>query len=156
MYGPTSYSPLAVAGNNMKNGTALYQRAQSKSRVNAFKSMLTRKGNTLLGYDNVLQGKRVRARRYGGRETVQIDQIVASEGRTEDFDRQFYPVSNRNQDRWLSVLSARMHGVALPPVSLLRVEDQYVVVDGHHRISVARALGEIFIEAEITVLEIGA
>jgi len=153
MYGPTTFTTSAIASNNMKNGSALYQRARSKSRGNAIKNLLTRKGNMLLGYEDILQGKKVRSQRYAGRETVLLDEIVGSEGRTEDFDRKFYPVSERNRDRWLSVLSARMHGVSLPLVSLVKVGDQYIVVDGHHRISVARALGEVFIDADVTILE---
>jgi hypothetical protein len=39
----------------------------------------------------------------------------------------------------------------LPPVVLVQVGDVYFVRDGHHRISVARALGQLDIEAEVTV-----
>jgi len=153
MYGPATYGAHAFSSSNMKNGTALYQRARSKGRMSAFMRLLTRKENALFSLAALLQGKKVRAQRYAGRETVRIDQIVGSEGRTEDFNRRFFPLSERNRDRWLSVLSARMHRVPLPPVSLIRVGDQYVVRDGHHRISVARALGEVFVEAEVTVFE---
>jgi hypothetical protein len=39
----------------------------------------------------------------------------------------------------------------LPPVVLVQVGDVYFVRDGHHRISVARALGQLDIEAAVTV-----
>jgi len=153
MYGPATYGAHAFSSSNMKNGTALYQRARSKGRMSAFMRLLTRKENALFSLADLLQGKKVRAQRYAGRESVRIDQIVGSEGRTEDFDRRFFPLSERSRDRWLSVLSARLHGVSLPLVSLVKVGDQYIVVDGHHRISVARALGEAFIDADVTVLD---
>jgi hypothetical protein len=38
----------------------------------------------------------------------------------------------------------------LPPVALIQVGDVYFVRDGHHRISVARALGRNQIEAKVT------
>jgi hypothetical protein len=49
---------------------------------------------------------------------------------------------------------ARDESVPLPPIKLIQVGDCYYVRDGHHRLSVARALGEQFIEAEVTVWEI--
>ena len=44
---------------------------------------------------------------------------------------------------------AKLDGTVLPPVELIQVGDIYFVRDGHHRISVARALGEEYIDAEI-------
>jgi hypothetical protein len=42
----------------------------------------------------------------------------------------------------------------MPPVELIRVGDVYFVRDGHHRVSVARALGQAYIDAEVTVWEV--
>jgi hypothetical protein len=53
--------------------------------------------------------------------------------------------------RWLSVAAARDQDEVLPPVVLVRVGDVYFVRDGHHRISVALALGQLDIEAEVTI-----
>jgi hypothetical protein len=36
-----------------------------------------------------------------------------------------------------------------PPVQLIHTAEGYVVRDGHHRLSVARAFGQAVIEAEI-------
>jgi ParB-like chromosome segregation protein Spo0J len=38
-------------------------------------------------------------------------------------------------------------GVSLPPIELVRGPDGYYVRDGHHRLSVARALGQTNVEA---------
>ena len=54
----------------------------------------------------------------------------------------------------MCVAAAWMAGVVFAPVQLIRVGDDYFVRDGHHRISVARALGQYAIEAEITVWEV--
>jgi hypothetical protein len=43
--------------------------------------------------------------------------------------------------------------VPLPPITLTLVGDRYFVVDGHHRVSVARALGQAGIDAGVTVCE---
>ena len=68
-----------------------------------------------------------------------------------DFDAQFRPTQTHSQGRWLSVATARLQGVPLPPVELIQVGDTYFVRDGHHRVSVARALGELDIDAEVRV-----
>jgi hypothetical protein len=91
--------------------------------------------------------------RCAGLHTVAIDKITGSESRTGDFDRDFNPLKDNTLDRWVSVMTARLSGVSLPPVDLLKAGDEYYVRDGHHRISVARALGEGFIEAQITSVE---
>jgi hypothetical protein len=88
-----------------------------------------------------------------GIRTVPISKIRGSEGRSEDFDREFHPLRLHNQGRWLSVATARQRGVVLPPVELIQIGDIYFVRDGHHRISVAKAFGQEEIEAEVTVWE---
>jgi uncharacterized ParB-like nuclease family protein len=42
-------------------------------------------------------------------------------------------------------------GRELPPVELVQLGDLYFVRDGHHRISVAQAMGQESIEAEVIV-----
>ncbi len=90
-------------------------------------------------------------RHYAGVQTVAIRSIRGSEGRLIDFDAEFRPLHDRTRDRWVSVAAARLRGTRLPPVELIKSGDDYFVRDGHHRISVARALGEEFIEANVTV-----
>jgi hypothetical protein len=52
------------------------------------------------------------------------------------------------------VAAARRRGKSLPPVDLIQVGDAYFVRDGHHRISVARALGQQDIEAKVIVWQV--
>jgi hypothetical protein len=86
---------------------------------------------------------------YLGTRTIAIEQIHGSESRSDDFDSSFRPLSSRTMQRWTSIAIARQKGVPLPPVELIKVGNEYFVRDGHHRVSVARAFGEQFIEAEI-------
>jgi hypothetical protein len=96
----------------------------------------------------------IRSRHYGGIKPVSIEKICGSMGRSADFDNRFHPLSDRIRDRWVGVATVRFQNVPLPPVSLIQIRDYYFVVDGHHRISVARALGESAIDAEITVWDV--
>lgn len=84
-----------------------------------------------------------------GTQNVPLDRVVGSEGRMGDFDAGFHPLRDEGRSRWMGVAAARLRQVPLPRVQLLQVGDEYYVRDGHHRISVARALGEEFIEAEV-------
>jgi hypothetical protein len=86
---------------------------------------------------------------YAGLKAVPIEQIKGTEEQAPAFDRHFHPIGDRPRQRWLRVAEARLAGKPLPPVQLVQVGEQYYVRDGHHRISVAQALGEAFIEAEI-------
>ena len=96
----------------------------------------------------------VRVRRAAGIQTVPIARICGSEGRSRDFDRSFNPLQCHSMDRWLRVAEAQQRGVPLPMVQLIRVGELYFVRDGHHRISVARALGQQEMDAEVVVWEV--
>ncbi len=91
--------------------------------------------------------------RWSGSETavesIPLVNIVGSEGRSNDFDGQFYPLQRHNRERWIGIAAARRQGAILPPVQLIQFGDDYYVRDGHHRISVAKALGQVEIEALI-------
>ncbi len=65
------------------------------------------------------------------------------------FDRAFRPMTAELRDRWQRVAAARRSGVALPPIDVYRVGGLHFVEDGHHRVSVARALGDDTIEARV-------
>lgn len=80
---------------------------------------------------------------------VPLHKIVGSEGRVQDFDRHFNPLNERTRERWVGIIMARSQGVTLPPVELIQAGEEYYVRDGHHRISVAHALGQVDIEAQI-------
>lgn len=88
---------------------------------------------------------------YEGVQEVPVEQIKGSEGRVNDFDIDFNPVRNHVELRWVNIAIAMLRGVPLPPVELVRVKDVYYVRDGHHRISVARAMKQHSIDAIVTV-----
>lgn len=109
----------------------------------------------LLGWEYKLKnlGNVTAARRHPAKQAgiviVSLEKIVGSEGRAEDFDNKFGPLNENTLERWMSVLVARRSGCTLPPVALIQVDDEYYVHDGHHRISVANAVGQKEIEAKI-------
>jgi hypothetical protein len=90
-----------------------------------------------------------------GRRVVAVEKVVGSVGRFRDFDGEFLPIRRSVGERWRRVDRAFHRGVDLPPVELYKVGEGYYVLDGNHRISVARFQGVKWIEAEVTRLYAG-
>lgn len=132
----------------------LYAHALAQGRRGHFWSALAGSSRELLSLEDFSQACTVQARSSGGTRTVDIAQIRGSESRVADFDRDFSPLQEHTRDRWLGIAVAFRRGRCLPPVSLIQVGDCYFVRDGHHRISVARALGQQAIEATIEVWQV--
>jgi hypothetical protein len=89
-----------------------------------------------------------------GTRTVPVSKIGGSVGRCSEFDRDFTPASASVQVRWKRTDRAFQRGEVLPPVSLYKVGGFYLVLDGHHRVSVACYHGVEWLDAYVT--EFGA
>ncbi len=129
----------------------LYQRSHRAGCLRRLWSTLTRRARCLLDLRQVEENCTIRGRYYAGIQTVSLARIRGSTGRCRDFDDQFHPLKVHNKNRWLNIAAAQQMRANLPPVVLVRVGDVYFVQDGHHRVSVARAMGQKEIEAEVTV-----
>jgi hypothetical protein len=126
-----------------------YSRARFKAFLNQVRAVLSRQPTTLLSYDEVKEKLHIGGPIYRGVQTVRIDQIVGSLNRYQQFDRAFLPKQDQTAQRWQRVSDAFYEDVGLPPVVLYKVGEVYFVVDGHHRVSVAREQGQEFIDAEV-------
>ncbi len=126
-----------------------FTRARFKSFLNRAFAAISGQPTTLLSYDEVKEKLHVGGPIYRGIQTVRVDQIVGSLNRYHEFDRAFLPVADQLAPRWQNVARAFYKEVSLPPVVLYKVGRVYFVVDGHHRVSVAREQGQEFIEAEV-------
>jgi len=104
----------------------------------------------ILPYDEVVDALGFVSERSLGPQVVPIAAIVGTVDRGRDFDRHFRPTSSRVRSRWERIAEAMRRGEALPPVDLYKVGETYFVRDGHHRISVACALGYEDIDAYVT------
>jgi uncharacterized ParB-like nuclease family protein len=80
---------------------------------------------------------------------VPITAVVGSVGRASDYTPSFRPVRPEDAQRWSSVRAAMLHACGVPPVDLLELAGRYYVVDGHHRVSIWRAMGVRTIEARV-------
>jgi hypothetical protein len=106
--------------------------------------------NVILPFEEVVAALGRTSERQLGLQVVPLDAIVGTVDRTRDFDRQFRPTSGRVRARWERIAAAMRGGEPLPPIDVYRIGDLHFVRDGHHRVSVARALGRRDIDAYVT------
>src|SRR5215212_9109350 len=80
-------------------------------------------------------------RQSRGVQPIPVQSIVGTVDphKAEAFDGEFRP-PHYSRGRWSQMCHAVETGSGLPPISVYRVGDRYYVRDGHHRVSVARAL----------------
>jgi hypothetical protein len=93
------------------------------------------------------------AAHLGGVARMQVVPLVAIVGTlepTRHFDASFRPASDVVRRRWERIALAHRRGDALPPIELIKRPDGFYVLDGRHRVSVARALGHPDIDAQVT------
>ena len=143
------YSPLQLHQLAMSD----YERAQGKAQKRRLVAMVRRQRNELLSLSSIIECLTTHGQHSLGLVTVAIDKIIGSVDRNQDFDRSFLPRTGVTMERWLGIMKARYRGENLPPVELRKVGDTYFVVDGHHRISVAREMGQEYIDAYVTELD---
>jgi hypothetical protein len=89
-----------------------------------------------------------RVSRRGGRREIPLCAIrgTLEPSRAAQFDPEFRPAPIA-RSRWQRVWLAEERGANLPPISVVAVGEEYVLRDGHHRVSVARARGALTIDA---------
>ncbi len=126
-----------------------YGRVRRRAWLRDVVARLAGRSNQLLSYEAVRQSLRLGGPIYRGVKTVPVAQIVGSVDRYRDFDDVFLPKQGSTANRWKSIARAFYDDVDLPPVRLYKVGNAYFVMDGHHRVSVAREQGIDFIDAEV-------
>lgn len=132
----------------------LYERAVHRSRMYKIWAALHGRSTRLLDLTSVTAQGTIAQAHSIGVTVVSLRQIRGSEGRCCDFDDVFHPLRYNSASRWGKLARLLLQGASLPPVELIRVGDVYYVRDGHHRISIARTLGQKEIDADVTVWQI--
>ncbi|UCF10576.1 MAG: hypothetical protein JSW65_02580 [Candidatus Bipolaricaulota bacterium] len=127
-----------------------FERARRKADWNRIVAFFTGRPSLLLPFDLVRSQIEVKSIAYAGTREIEIDKVIGSVNRYHDFDREFLPRSRDTGERWKSVRQAFDSPAGFPPIKVYQVGSAYFVVDGNHRLSVARRLGMKRIEAEVT------
>ena len=130
-----------------------FRRARRRSFFNQVRETLSGQRRRLLAFDEVREKLHLGGPVYRGLQSVPLDKIIGSVNRYRDFDRLFLPTQSHTEDRWRRINRAWYEEINLPPVMLYKVGEVYFVVDGNHRVSVARDRGQQFIDAEVREVE---
>ncbi len=132
-----------------------------QARVRALRedwlNRLTGKPADLLPYEAVAAVLRsYQHRQLTEVRTIPLDKIVGSVGRYKDFNRRFLPRQRSLAYRWARVEQAMDSSLGVPPIEVYQIGDVYFVLDGNHRVSVARANGFDTIDAYVTIVPVAA
>jgi ParB-like nuclease family protein len=124
-----------------------------KARRSRLVARLARRDGTrdLLDLEEATSRLRPFASRYVGVRAIPVDRIVGTDSRGRDFDHEFRPLRRHIRERWARVEQAFPDG-GFPPIVASKLGDAYFVLDGHHRVAIARQLKMETIDAEVTEL----
>jgi nucleotide-binding universal stress UspA family protein len=125
-----------------------FRSARTKAALEQTLARLRGRPAGLLSFEDVRQQLKLAHSTPRGLQEVALGAIVGSVGRYTDFTRSFLPLHDSDQTRWAGVRAAA-ENTGLPPVELYRIDNAYFVLDGNHRISVARELGAKSIQAYV-------
>jgi hypothetical protein len=142
-------------GNVMIDAQTAFARERRRRRHRQVAGWLLRRpreSRRLATLERALGATGARRREIGLRAIPVASIVGTAEGaKVRAFDRSFRPPRSSRR-RWEALWIAGRRGAPLPPISVFRLGERYFVSDGHHRTSVARALGMIAIDAEVTEL----
>lgn len=127
-----------------------FRRARRRASLEQIMALLKGKSADLLPYEEVRQTLKVTGMARRGLQEIPLDAIVGSVGRYADFTRKFLPKQDADQTRWTRIGHEARGLGALPPIEVYQINDAYFVLDGNHRVSVAREMGAPTIEAYVT------
>ena len=133
-------------------GRSTFRRARRREAYRRLSQVARRrKPNPLLSLDEVSRRLRAFEQTYVGIRPIPVEAIVGTVSRVEDFDRDFLPKRSKIQARWQQVEQTFPAG-DFPPIVVYELDGRYFIVDGHHRVAIAKQHGIGYIDAEITQL----
>jgi hypothetical protein len=143
-------------GNLLIDAQAAFARQRRRRRRDRAVSWLRRRPaecTRLESLERALGAAPPSNRRTAGLQAIALESIVGTSepAKARVFDSRFrVPESSRH--RWEGLWIASRKGAPLPPISVFRLGEDHFVDDGHHRVSVAQALGMVAIDAEVIEL----
>jgi uncharacterized ParB-like nuclease family protein len=129
-----------------------FDSARGRAFRHEVRAILTGRPPRLHSIEPMLKAAGLEGSAYGGIHEILLDHIAGSaapDAKSQDFDPRFLPVNRRMRERWTRIYQAMVEGDELPPIDVYRVDGRYYVIDGHHRVSVARKLGRATINARV-------
>lgn len=126
-----------------------FQRARRRAALEKMLASVTGHSTSLMAYQQVRDQLKFRGSVDRGIREIPVHAIVGSVGRYQDFTRSFLPTNPSDEARWANV-KAFMEDEGAPPIEVYQVGDAYFVLDGNHRVSIARQAGLEYLPAHVT------
>ena len=132
-----------------------FQSAHLRGKLQGVLARITGRSNELLSYEEIAAKLKLQGRSDKGMQTIPLNAIVGSVGRYTDFTRTFLPRRAEDQERWANVKAVTLDplGAGLQPIEVYKVSEVYFVLDGNHRVSIARQEGWKTIQAHVIEIQ---
>ena len=140
-------------GSPREDAQSDFQRTRRREALERIAHRLRREPtdvDLVLPYEEVIEALGYTGERYAGLQSIELDTVVGSVGRRAEFSRSFRPRTTKTRERWERIARAQRQGESFPPIDVYRIGEAHFVKDGHHRVSVAKALGHTHIDAYVT------
>ena len=131
-----------------------FNNVRFRSFFKSIYTLLKKEDDCLPSLHDIVDITKAKNERYIGLREIPLDNIIGSEGRYEDFNKNFFPKNDALEPRWSAIDNIMEQNKPLPPISVFKIDDFYFVRDGNHRVSVAKSRKQAFIDAEVTEYEI--
>ena len=132
-----------------------FRKARSKAELQQLWALVTGRTVGLLPYDEIT--KRLHATGFSSKGLMEIpvEAIVGSVNRYQDFNHNFLPLHDADRQRWATVkaMMTSPGSAGLPPIRAYKLGDAYFVLDGNHRVSIAKEMGLETVEAYVTEIK---
>jgi nucleotide-binding universal stress UspA family protein len=129
-----------------------FRDAHQQAALQEIIGRLTGRSTRLLSYDEVAKKLKLAGRTDRGVQQIPVKAIVGSVGRYTDFTRTFLPRQQDDEQRWARVKTVIDKG-GMPPIDVYKVGEVYFVLDGNHRVSIARQNGMKLIDAYVIEIQ---
>jgi nucleotide-binding universal stress UspA family protein len=126
-----------------------FYRARRRADMERLLARLTGRSADLLCYAEVRDLLKTKPSEHLGYQEIPLAAIVGSVERCSDYTRSFLPLKDGDQRRWTGIGEAVAGSKVLPPIRVYQVGEVYFVMDGHHRVSVARQRGQVSLDAYV-------
>lgn len=132
--------------------------ARTRGRWQVLKGLLTRRNPYLLCFRRVVGDVQQTQVIHRGLLDIPVRDIVGSTGREREFTQGFYPLDStqRQKERWRTSFTTALLGIGYAPIEVYKAGGIYFVINGHHRVSVAKYLNWNTIQAYVSELPLPA
>ncbi len=127
-----------------------FKRARRKAAMQDIVSRITGHSDALISFEEARKRLNASGEEAHGLQSIPLNAIIGSVGRYADFNRNFLPRRDTQKSRWVRVKSVLRDLDEMPPIQVYQIGEAYFVLDGNHRVSIARERGSTHIRAYVT------